>query len=43
MFIKGINPKTLTLDFKKNITSEMEYEVLNKKGDKLSNTDKIIT
>ena len=41
--IKGINPKTLTLDFKKNITSEMEYEVLNKKGDKLSNTDKIGT
>ena len=41
--IKGINPKTLTSDFKKNITSEMEYEVLNKKGEKLSDTDKIGT
>ena len=43
LIIKGINPKTAVSEFKKNITSEMEYQVLNKKGIEIKNTDNVGT
>ena len=41
--IRGINPKTTISEFKANINAEMEYEILNKKGNQLLDTDKIGT
>ena len=43
LIIKGINPKTTVSEFKKNITSEMEYQILNKKGTEIKNTDNVGT
>lgn len=41
--IKQINLKTLVSDFKKNLVAEMDYEILDKNGNKLLDTDKIGT
>lgn len=41
--IKKINLKTLVSDFKKNLVAEMDYEILDKNGNKLLDTDKIGT
>lgn len=41
--IKKINLKTTVSEFKKNLVSEMEYEILDKKGNKLLDTDKVGT
>ena len=41
--IKKINLKTTVASFKQNLVSEMEYEVLDKKGNKLSYTSNIGT
>ena len=43
LIIKGINPKTAVSEFKKNIISEMEYQILNKKGTEIKNTDNVGT
>lgn len=43
LIIKGINPKTIVSELKKNITSEMEYQILNKKGTEIADKDNIGT
>lgn len=41
--IKGINPKTTVSELKKDISAEMQYQILNKKGTEITDTDKIGT
>ena len=43
LMIRGINPKATVSNFKNDISTEMEYQILNKNGVALTNTDKVGT
>ena len=43
LMIRGINPKATVSNLKNDISTEMEYQILNKNGVALTNTDKVGT
>ena len=43
LIIRGINPKLTVANFKNSIKSDMEYQILNKNGVAITNTDKVGT
>ena len=43
LIIRGINPKSTVSNFKNSIKADMEYQILNKNGVVITNTDKIGT